>query len=58
MMSVVDADLALYALFAALIIGLVTTLLPDDVSPRIHLIALIVAIALTVLFLSLLGREP
>ena len=57
-MGVIDADLALYALFAALIIGLVTMLLPDDVNPRIHLIALIVAIALTVLFISLLGQEP
>ena len=54
----IDADLALYALVAALIIGLVTTLLPDDVDPRIHFVALIVAIALTVLFISLLGREP
>ena len=57
-MGVADADLALYALFGALVIGLITTLLPDDVSPRIHLISLIVAIAMTVLFLSLLGHEP
>ena len=51
----ITADIALYALFAALALGLVTTLLPDDIDPRIHLAALIAAIVITVLFISLLG---